>query len=431
MKRFFFGFFVSLFCLSPGNADEILARVGDVAIRAQQLEQAMSAAPFATQFPALDRPEQAKLRGEMLSRIVQSEVLYQEAVDQELDQAPEFVSELDNFELTLLAKRYTDALRAEVVIPENLREQFKAKYQGNGDALAAAESVYIAKHFKTLKASRIANLKKFHQITIDENRLHQPLYNDSVLLKGNGISIRYADLIDPNTSQKLDVELLREKLNTWLNVLLFARAARDSGIEVQDQLSAYRRGLLIKQLIDRQEDTWLSQDEALLDYFQKHPELGIVPERREIGQIVVSSNELAEDLRRRIMNGTSLFELAAEYSIDPYGRQHAGDMGWLPQGSGMPELEKVLDSLPDHQVSEVIATSKGYHLVMIVNRLPEERKTYAAIKDRVKRAFLAEKWPGYIKQVMARHPVVWTLPDHFQTAASQFNKSSVSHDSGK
>ena len=87
-------------------------------------------------------------------------------------------------------------------------------------------------------------------------------------------------------------------------------------------------------------------------------------------------------------------------------------MGWLPENSGMPEIEAELKKLADGEVSSVIHTSKGYHLVMIVNRKPAEHKNFAAIKDRVIQAVIAEKMPVYLSALLENYPLEWTMPDH-------------------
>ena len=194
--------------------------------------------------------------------------------------------------------------------------------------------------------------------------------------------------------------------------MLLARAAIDQGINIDRQLQEYAKQLAIRMLLAEKERQWLPDEQALLDYFRKQPHIGYIPERRQIGQIVVESRAEAERLRRRILAGESLFNLAAQYSIDPYGRQHSGDMGWLKEGSGAEAIERVLKDLPDHRVSEPIQTAKGWHLVMIVNRKPSEQKNFAAVKDRVKQQLIAEKMKEYLETVTAKYPLEWKINDH-------------------
>ena len=98
-------------------------------------------------------------------------------------------------------------------------------------------------------------------------------------------------------------------------------------------------------------------------------------------------------------------------SIDPEGRASNGDMGWLRVGTGMPEIEEAIAGLPDKQVSEVIHTPKGYHLVEILERKPGDQLPFEAVEDRVRQQMVAEHLPGYLQGLQKRYQVAWRLLD--------------------
>ncbi len=396
---------------SDGFAENVLVKVGGGRVTGYQLEQALKAAPFATQFPSMDEKDQARLRGDILLRLTQAEALYQEAVDQGLDREPLFLKEMSDFRMTLLAQRYQNILRNEFSIPEKVDESLIRKYKGNGDALSASRSIYVANYFPEFKADRVTQLKRGFNVEVYKDRLKKGLSSNVVLADGEGFSVTAGELMPENNLASIDKNLLQEKVDEWLEVILFAYAAEQQGVDIREQLLDYRHRSLAKVLLEKQEKKWIPNDETLSDYYQNNPNTGYVPERRLLGQLVVASENLAEQLRKRVLSGESLFDLAAEYSIDPYGREQAGDMGWLYEGTGMPEIEERLKDLPDGEVSPVIGTQKGYHLVMIVSRKPSEQKAFVAIKDRVRQALITEKMPEYLKTVMARHPLEWKIPD--------------------
>ncbi|MCL7420634.1 MAG: peptidylprolyl isomerase [Methylobacter sp.] len=404
-------FWLSCTISSAAVADTVLVKVGNGQVTEQQLEKAMSAAPFASQFPAMDEKDQAYLRGDMLMRLARSEALYQESVASGTTETQTYRQEMSNFRTSLLAQRYLTHLRDQISIPTALESRLKDDLKGNGDALMAARAAYIARQFKNLKESRIAELKQLAQIKTYFERLDKNIKADTVLAEATGYTIKYADLMPPQGAADADSQRLKDKVNEWLELIVLARAAVAEGIDVEKQMADYGHYLSVKMLLAEQERQWIPDDKALLDYFQRHPTIGYIPERRQIGQLVAASKEQAETLRRRILAGESLFKLAAEYSTDPYGREHAGDMGWLQEGSGFDAVEQALKKLPDNQVSDIIETPKGWHLVMIVNRKPAEQKAFAAIKDRIKQALIAEKMTAYLEQVMTRHPLDWQIKD--------------------
>ena len=81
MKKILFIILLSSLFASVTFANKVLVTIGKSGqVTGQQLETAMQAAPFATQFPSMDEQDQAYLRGDMLLRLARSEALYQEAI---------------------------------------------------------------------------------------------------------------------------------------------------------------------------------------------------------------------------------------------------------------------------------------------------------------------------------------------------------------
>lgn len=71
----------------------------------------------------------------------------------------------------------------------------------------------------------------------------------------------------------------------------------------------------------------------------------------------------ANDLLVRINKGESFATLAKENSEDPGSAPNGGDLGWVSKGMMVPEFEAALFKLKKGQVSDVIKTSFGYHII--------------------------------------------------------------------
>jgi peptidyl-prolyl cis-trans isomerase C len=162
-------------------------------------------------------------------------------------------------------------------------------------------------------------------------------------------------------------------------------------------------------MLDAKTKEWIPGEKTMRDWFGKHPDIARIPERRHVGQLVVGTRKEADALRARILKGESLFTLAGELSIDPVGRKQNGDMGWIVEGRGMPELDKALSKLEDEQISEVIETKAGFHLLTILERKRGERKTYSQVRDRVRQRIINEKLPPYLGELERRYKVSWKV----------------------
>jgi len=415
MKKTLFVFLLSSLFNTVTYADKVLVTIGQTGqVTEQQLEAAMKAAPFATQFPSMDEQDQAYLRGDMLLRMARAEALYQEAVAAGKNQSVMFQQEMGNFKTALLAQRYLVNLRKQLKVPEDIEKQFVERTQGNGDALIAARSAYIAKNFTGLKTLSINKLVEQAKVKTYFEQLEKEPTADTVLAEGDGLSIKYGDLISSKVQGKVDNQRIIEKVNEWIALTLTAKAVDEEKENIDLQLQEYAHNLTTRLLLLEKEQQWIADENTLVDYFQKHPEIGYIPERRQIGQIVLDSEQQAIQMRDRILAGESLFELAGQYSIDPYGHQRSGDMGWLKEGNASTEIEQAIKNLKDNELSEIIKTNKGWHLIVIVNRKPAERKDFAAIKDRVRQKLIAEKMTVYLQEVMAKHDLQWKIDNHIK-----------------
>ena len=412
MKKILFIFLLSSL-FNTAYADKVLVTVGKTGqVTQQQLEVAMKAAPFSSQFPAMDEKDQAYLRGDILLRMARAEALFQEAVSLGKHQTSLFQQEMGNFKTSLLAQRYLTQLRQQIKVPSELETKLADNMQHNSDALVAARSAYIAKHFTRLKNENIQQLIKQAHVKTYFERLGQNPRPNTVLAEGDNLHIKYGDLVPKNTQENIDKQRIQDKANEWIALTLMAKAAITQGKNVDAQLHDYAHHLTISLLLAEKEQQWIPEEKILINYFQKHPEIGYIPERRQIGQIVLATEQQAKTIQTRIQQGESLFDLAGEYSIDPYGKQRSGDMGWLTEGSAVEEIELAIKPLKDNEVSEIVKTNKGWHIMTVVTRKPSEQKNYAAVKDRVRQKLIAEKMTTYLQEVTTKHPLKWQIDDH-------------------
>lgn len=401
------------------SAVQVLARVGDVDITGDLLESTIASSPVATQFPAMDERLQARIRGDLLRRLINAQLLYLEARQQGLDKSPEYRQQMAAFRQGLLSQAYFERLRQEIVVPSEVDADLKEELKGDGDALAAARSLYVARHYEELRQTRVKELARRYHLTVHEDRIADA-DQDTVLAEGDGFKLLLSDLQYRGAAEPPKDQALRQvRLEEAVETALVALAAEDQGIEVDAGLMEdFAHRVPAELLLAGKEREWIPDEGVLLDYFQKHPELGLIPEQRQVGQIVVATRQEAESLRQRIIKGESLFELARQYSIDPYGRKKAGDMGFMKAGTAFPALEKAMEGLDDNQVSEVVKTPKGYHLVMITARKPGNQRSFVEIRDRVHQAVLLEHLPKYMADLAQKYTVEVLLPDQVPAATA-------------
>lgn len=77
---------------------------------------------------------------------------------------------------------------------------------------------------------------------------------------------------------------------------------------------------------------------------------------------------LCTDLRERLLRGERFETLAREFSNDPGSSRRGGDLGYYPKGTFAAEFEKYVWTAPEGQLSDIVETSHGFHLIIVVDR---------------------------------------------------------------
>ncbi|MBL8403754.1 MAG: peptidyl-prolyl cis-trans isomerase, partial [Dechloromonas sp.] len=95
-----------------------------------------------------------------------------------------------------------------------------------------------------------------------------------------------------------------------------------------------------------------------------------------------------ETVRERIANGGDFAEQARLYSQDGSAAK-GGDLGWLNPGDTVPEFERAMDALKINEVSPVVQSPFGMHLIQVQER--RERDVSAERQRAVARQALRER----------------------------------------
>ena len=146
----------------------------------------------------------------------------------------------------------------------------------------------------------------------------------------------------------------------------------------------------------------LVSDEEIGEYYNKNRQeyegketvrikqiLLLLPPNADKTIIAKVKNE-ALQLHKRVKNGESFDLLALNYSQGPAAAQ-GGDVGFIGRGTIIPEVEAAAFSLPVGQVSEVIETNVGFHIIQVVDKKGAGLKPIAVVRQEIKTKIEDEK----------------------------------------
>ena len=113
----------------------------------------------------------------------------------------------------------------------------------------------------------------------------------------------------------------------------------------------------------------------------------------------------AEDVLKQVKAGGDFAELAKKYSDDPGSAQSGGDLGFLARGQTVPEFDKTIFELKPKEISGIVTTQFGYHIIQVLEKEPAHVKTFEEVKptliDGVRKQSVTEKMQALAEQARA------------------------------
>lgn len=149
--------------------------------------------------------------------------------------------------------------------------------------------------------------------------------------------------------------------------------------------------LLIEKLFEQQVYPRVAVTEAdLRTWFEAHSRDFDQPEKVRASHIFVRDLNEARRIEQLARSGKKFSDLARRYSLAPEAKV-GGDLGWFPRGVMPPQFDEVLFRLGAGQVSPVVETEFGYHLLLLTEK--KGAKTFALddVRARVEEKLLAER----------------------------------------
>lgn len=205
----------------------------------------------------------------------------------------------------------------------------------------------------------------------------------------------------------------------------FKSALEKNGISLASLKAHIAEGLAVQKLIDQEFGDLSVSDKEAKKYYDEHPEAFTRPEQVKARHILIKvgpdadekqkaeATETLEEIKKKLAGGEKFSELAKQYSEGPSGDK-GGDLGYFSHGQMAKPFEKAAFSLKKGEVSEIVETRFGYHLIKVTDKRSESLLPYEDVKGRLQSHLKDQKLKqhinGYIDQLKGNAEIERFLP---------------------
>ncbi|MFQ5717224.1 MAG: peptidylprolyl isomerase [Nitrospinales bacterium] len=98
-----------------------------------------------------------------------------------------------------------------------------------------------------------------------------------------------------------------------------------------------------------------------------------------------------EKILAEIRSGAGFEEMAKKYSQDAGSAEKGGDLGFMYKGVFDPEFDKAISKLKPNEISGVVKTQYGYHILQLLETRPSDVAPFADVKESLQRYLFMQK----------------------------------------
>ncbi len=200
--------------------------------------------------------------------------------------------------------------------------------------------------------------------------------DDPVLMTVNGKDVRLSEfqyLYNKNNDQQSQKQPIDEYVDMFINFKLKVADAEAEGIDTtaafRNEFASYRRTLAAPYLTD---STVLNNlvEEAYNRMTEDVDVMHLMLPRGHNDAEAAEMHHKLDSLRTLLVNGADWAEVAKANSVDPGVARNNGHMGWMSANQYPYSFEVVAYNTPVGEISGIIDTEFGHHIVKVLGRRP-------------------------------------------------------------
>jgi foldase protein PrsA len=168
--------------------------------------------------------------------------------------------------------------------------------------------------------------------------------------------------------------------------------------------------LTIRKILEPKTDV---TDEEIKQFYDANKESLGTPEEVQASHILVATKEEADAILAQLKQGADFATLAKEKSTDPGSKDKGGDLGFFGRGAMVPEFEEAAFALKVNELSGVVQTEHGFHIIKKTAEKAAVVPTFEEKKEEIRKQLVAteanELSEAWMKEIRAKAKITNTL----------------------
>ena len=182
----------------------------------------------------------------------------------------------------------------------------------------------------------------------------------------------------------------------------FRQVLDSQNLTISDLKQRYKEQIMIKKLINKEVRAKIKVSPLeVFRYYKQHQEEFRIPPKVRVQTILIRKDDKMsedysdpqkriEEIKKKLQEGADFSKLAREYSQDS-SAINGGDMGYIEKGEMMKEIDEVLFSLNEGQVSDIIETHVGFHIFKINDKKESTIKSFEEVRVEIENMLFQKK----------------------------------------
>lgn len=239
---------------------------------------------------------------------------------------------------------------------------------------------------------RLVRFYMSHGMTMDEVKKNLPKLEEKALDQAVGARLlldQAAKLDMPVSAADIDAEVAKIVAQVG-GTENYQKALAAQGITEDQFRKELEKGAKVNKLVEQACSSVAEPtDDEVAAFYAAHKAEYVAPEQVLCQHILVKGSDDAaldkiKDIRARIVDGKADFaEEAKKHSDCPSGQQ-GGSLGWFGRGMMVPEFDKVAFEMAKGEVSNIVTTQFGYHIIYKADQRGGGQQTLVDVHDQIK-----------------------------------------------